>query len=226
VSGEQRHRQVVAAVLATDPTLSVAQVEAAIAAVTGHPAALRSLAVALTADPAALTTAAPPVVGRLVEALRANGVTSLQEPSCAVCARVGQPLTRSSTGGVCARCADRPQRQCGRCGRIRRIARRAQGDQPDICDGCFQLPEATCSGCGRRRPCSFASTNTPVCTGCAAAQRPLRPLRPGQATRGELGRRSGLRPLLHRPLLHRRAAPSRHLRQLPDPAATSQPART
>ncbi|MCA1682064.1 MAG: hypothetical protein LC700_02810, partial [Actinobacteria bacterium] len=198
MSRQQRHRQVVAAALTTDPTLSASQVEAAIAAVAGHPAALRSLAAALTADPAALAIAAPPVVGRLVEALRAEGATSLPEPSCAVCARVGQPLTRSSTGGVCARCrrhelaeacarcgvikpvagrdserravcarcADRPQRQCGRCGRIRRIARRAHGDQPDICDGCFQLPEATCSGCGRRRPCSFASTNSPVCTRC------------------------------------------------------------
>jgi hypothetical protein len=197
--GTQRHRQVVAAALATDPTLSAAQVTAAVAAVAGHPAALRSLAAALTADPAALMIAAPPVVGRLVEALRAQGATSLPEPSCAVCARVGRPLTRSSAGGVCARCrrrelaeacarcgvvkpvagrdgerravcarcADRPQRRCGRCGRIRRIARRAHGDQPDICDGCFQLPEATCSGCHRRRPCSFAATNTPICTRCA-----------------------------------------------------------
>ena len=199
MSGEQRHRQIVAVVLATDPTLSAPQVEAAIAAVAGHPAALRSLAAALTADPAALMIAAPPVVGRLVEALRAQGATSLPEPSCAVCARVARPLTRSSTGGVCARCrsrelaapcarcgvikpvagrdserrpvcarcADRPQRQCGRCGRTRRIARRAHGDQPDICDGCFQLPEAICAGCGRRRPCGFAGTNTPICTRCA-----------------------------------------------------------
>jgi len=199
VSGEQRHRQIVAVVLATDPTLSAPQVEAAIAAVAGHPAALRSLAAALTTDPAALMIAAPPVVGRLVEALRAQGATSLPEPSCAVCARVARPLTRSSTGGVCARCrsrelaapcarcgvikpvagrdserrpvcarcADRPQRQCGRCGRTRRIARRAHGDQPDICDGCFQLPEAICAGCGRRRPCGFAGTNTPICTRCA-----------------------------------------------------------
>ena len=199
MSGEQRHRQIVAVVLATDPTLSAPQVEAAIAAVAGHPAALRSLAAALTTDPAALMIAAPPVVGRLVEALRAQGATSLPEPSCAVCARVARPLTRSSTGGVCARCrsrelaapcarcgvikpvagrdserrpvcarcADRPQRQCGRCGRTRRIARRAHGDQPDICDGCFQLPEAICAGCGRRRPCGFAGTNTPICTRCA-----------------------------------------------------------
>ena len=199
MSGEQRHRQIVAVVLGSDPALSAPQVEAAIAAVAGHPAALRSLAAALTADPAALMIAAPPVVGRLVEALRAQGATSLPEPSCAVCARVARPLTRSSTGGVCARCrsrelaapcarcgvikpvagrdserrpvcarcADRPQRQCGRCGRTRRIARRAHGDQPDICDGCFQLPEAICAGCGRRRPCGFARTNTPICTRCA-----------------------------------------------------------
>lgn len=199
MSGEQRHRQIVAVVLGSDPTLSAPQVEAAIAAVAGHPAALRSLAAALTADPAALMIAAPPVVGRLVEALRAQGATSLPEPSCAVCARVARPLTRSSTGGVCARCrsrelaapcarcgvikpvagrdserrpvcarcADRPQRQCGRCGRTRRIARRAHGDQPDICEGCFQLPEAICAGCGRRRPCGFAGTNTPICTRCA-----------------------------------------------------------
>ena len=81
MSVEQRHRQIVAVVLATDPTLSAPQVEAAIAAVAGHPAALRSLAAALTTDPAALMIAAPPVVGRLVEALRAQGATSLPEPS-------------------------------------------------------------------------------------------------------------------------------------------------
>ena len=196
---EQRRRQVMAAVLAHDPNLSASQAEAAIAAVAGHPAALRSLAAALRADPGALAIGAPPVVGRLVHALRAHGATSLPVPSCVVCRREGLKLTRSSaTGGVCARCrrrelaeecarcgivkpvagrdsdhrpvcarcADRPQRECGRCGRTRRIARRAHGEEPDICDGCFQLPEAICSGCGRRRPCSFASTNTPICTRC------------------------------------------------------------
>jgi hypothetical protein len=200
VSREQRHQQVVAAVLAADPALSAPQVEAAVAAVAGHPAALRSLAAALTADPGALAIGAPPMVGRLVTELRAHGATSLPVPSCTLCQRQGLPLTRSFTRGgvcarcrrrelaeecarcgiikpvagrdserrpVCARCADRPKRACGRCGRIRRIARRARGDRPDICDGCFQLPEAICSGCGRRRPCSFASTDTPICASCA-----------------------------------------------------------
>ena len=202
VSGltERRRRQVLAAVLAADPTLTTARVEVALAAVGAHPAALRSLATALSADPTALAIGSPPILGRLVAVLRAQGATSLPVPHCAVCRREGQSLTRSSAIGgvcprcrrrelaeacvrcgivkpvagrdrdhrpVCARCADRPQRECGRCGRVRRIARRARGDQPDICDGCFQLPEAICSGCGRRRPCSFASTDTPICTSCA-----------------------------------------------------------
>ena len=200
VLAEQRHRQVLAAVLAADPTLTTAQVEAALAVVAGHPAALRGLAAALAADSTALTIGAPPMVGRLVQTLRAHGATSLPAPNCVVCRRESLPLTRSSTtGGVCARCrrrelaeecarcgivktvagrdpdhrpvcapcADRPQRECGRCGRIRRIARRASGDQPDICDGCFRQPQALSSGCGRRRPCSFASTDTPICTSCA-----------------------------------------------------------
>lgn len=200
VLAKQRHGQVLAAVLAADPGLTVAQVQAALARVAGHPAALRALATALAADPAALAVGAPPMVGRLVATLRAEGGTSLPAPSCAVCAREGLALTRSGAGTgvcarcrrrelaeqcarcgivkpvagrdrdhrpVCARCADRPQRECGRCGRIRRIARRAHGDQPDICDGCFRQPSALCSVCARLRPCSFADTDAPICASCA-----------------------------------------------------------
>ncbi len=68
---------------------------------------------------------------------------------------------------LCARCADRPQRACGRCGRVRRIARRAHDDRPDLCDLCFKLPTAVCSHCGRHRPCSYATTEAPICIGCA-----------------------------------------------------------
>jgi len=46
---------------------------AAVDAVAGHPAAVRSLATALAADPDALTVGAPPVVGHLVQSLRAPG---------------------------------------------------------------------------------------------------------------------------------------------------------
>jgi len=199
VTGTARHRQVVAGVLAADPALSAGQVETALRVVVTTPAALRALAAALAADPAALKTGAPPVVGRLVTTLVAAGAGSLTEPACGHCRRTGRPLTRSVAGGVCARCrrrelakpcarcgvtkpvaardrehrgvcarcADRPQRTCGRCGRVRRIARRAHGDQPDICDGCFRLPTANCTSCGRRRPCSFAGTDRAICASCA-----------------------------------------------------------
>jgi hypothetical protein len=200
VLSEQRHRQVLAAVLAADPTLTTARVEAALAVVAGRPAALRSLAVALATDPAALSIGAPPKVGELVQVLQTQGSTSLPVPRCARCRRQGLELTRSSAIGgvcapcrrrelaqacvrcgvvkpvagrddqrrpVCARCADRPMRECGRCGRTRRIARRAHGDQPDICDLCFCLPPAVCSGCGQLRPCSFAGTDKAICVRCA-----------------------------------------------------------
>lgn len=200
MSGQQRQQQVLAAVLASDPTLTTVRVQSAIAAVAEHPAALRSLATALATDRSALRIGAPPVVGRLVRALRAQGVTSLPTPSCAVCSREGLPLTRSSALGgvctrcrrrelaeacarcgiikpvagrdsdrrpVCARCADRSQRECGRCGRTRRIARRAHGEEPDICDACYQMPTATCGRCHRERPCSFATGPDPICLSCA-----------------------------------------------------------
>lgn len=199
VTKQQRKQQVLAAVLASDPALTTTQVETALAAVAEHPAALRSLAAALAADRSALRIGAPPMVGRLVAALRAQGPTSLPEPSCAICSREGLALTRSSaTGGVCARCrrrelaeacarcgivkpvagrdrdrrplcarcADRPQRQCGRCGRTRRIARRAHDGIPDICDACYQMPTATCARCHRQRPCSFAGGPDPICLSC------------------------------------------------------------
>lgn len=200
VLSEQRHRQVLAAVLTADPTLTTARVEAALAMVASKPAALRSLAIALADDPSALSIGAPPKMGELVQVLQAQGATTLPVPQCSRCQRQGLELTRSSaTGGVCARCrrrelaetcvrcgvvkpvagrddqrrpvcarcADRPRRECGRCGRTRPIARRAHEGQPDICDLCFCLPVAVCSGCGRRCPCSFAGTDNPVCTRCA-----------------------------------------------------------
>lgn len=78
VSGlsEQRGRLVLDAVLTAHPTLTTARVEKALAAAAGHPAAVRSLAMALAADPTALAIGAPPMVGQLVEALQAQGLTS------------------------------------------------------------------------------------------------------------------------------------------------------
>ena len=88
--------------------------------------------------------------------------------ACATC-HVVKPVVARTGGGaaLCARCAPRPRRRCGACDRVRLIARRGRDGQPDICDSCFAPPTATCSRCGQRRPCNFASTAAPVCERCA-----------------------------------------------------------
>ncbi|EUA04174.1 hypothetical protein I547_0854 [Mycobacterium kansasii 824] len=92
------------AVAAAVPGIPIGVLSAALEAVAGHPAVIRSLAAALAADADALTVGAPPVVSRLVAELRARGV-DLPDPVCARCARTGKPLTRSSAG-ACALAAD------------------------------------------------------------------------------------------------------------------------
>ena len=95
-----RKDAVVARVAAADRSLTAGQIAAAVDAVAGHGAALRSLAQALSAGQAAdvLARGAPPAVGRLVTELIARGSTVLAAPACATCGRTGQPLTRSRAG--------------------------------------------------------------------------------------------------------------------------------
>lgn len=166
---ELRRSQILAAVLTADPILTAAQVQAAIAAAAGHPAALRSLALALSADPAALNIGAPPMVGRLVAALRARGATSLPVPSCAVCQRQGLKLTRSSArGGMCARCRRRElAEECARCGIIKPVAGR-DDDRAPVCARCADRPQRACGRCGRiRRIARRARGGQPdICDGC------------------------------------------------------------
>ena len=181
-----------------DPSLPRPVVAAAVDAVAARPGVLRDLAAAFRADPLALATGAPPVIGRLADELIARGSTTVGPPICARCARTGHPLTRSAEGGVCnrcrrrqlavacvrcqtvkpvamrdrdgqpvcARCSDRPQRQCGSCGQVRRVGRRAGPDGPDICVNCYRLPTDVCIRCGRRRPCNQAGTPRATCKTC------------------------------------------------------------
>lgn len=169
VAGEQRRAQVLAAVLATDPALSPAPVEAALAVVASHPAALRSLAAALVADPAALRIGAPPVVGALLTALRAEGITTLPAPRCALCSREGLALTRSAThGGVCARCRARELAEaCARCGIVKPVAGRDPDRRP-VCARCADRPRRECGRCGRtRRIARRAHDDEPdICDAC------------------------------------------------------------
>ena len=85
---------------------------------------------------------------------------------------------------------------------------------PDICDACFRLPEAVCSRCGRRRPCSFATGPEPD----------LHRLRPA----GDGGLRALRRRTAHRPPAGPRdrsatpATPPRCAAAAPAPAAAAE----
>lgn len=69
---------------------------------------------------------------------------------------------------ICERCRrhTRGRRQCGICGQTASIAVRSHDGSPQVCVNCYQRPQAVCSSCGRRRPCSFADTDTPLCPTC------------------------------------------------------------
>jgi hypothetical protein len=65
-------------------------IEAAVDAVAPGGQALRQLADALAAGPAALRAGAPPVAGRLAIELIGRGSAALAIPACAVCGRAGK----------------------------------------------------------------------------------------------------------------------------------------
>ena len=92
--------------------------------------------------------------------------------TCATCGKVKPVAGHDGTGQpLCEVCyrrdGPRRHRQCGTCGKTAPVAVRARGGRPDICVNCYRLPEATCSKCQRRRPCTFAATSQPVCHSCA-----------------------------------------------------------
>ena len=69
---------------------------------------------------------------------------------------------------VCRRRDDpRRHRECGTCGNTAPVAVRGRDGQPGICTGCYQLPEATCSTCQRRRSRAWAATSQPICRSCS-----------------------------------------------------------
>jgi integrase len=90
----------------------------------------------------------------------------------AACARCGgiKPVAGRTGAGepVCERCRrhERGHRPCGTCGKTAPIAVRARGGRADVCVNCYQMPQAVCTACGRRRPCSFAGGGNPFCKTC------------------------------------------------------------
>lgn len=90
---------------------------------------------------------------------------------CVSCGETKTAAAVDENGAFCHSCYNRerrPRRPCGHCGRTARIARTATDDDPDLCDSCYRGPEATCSRCGRTRPCQRAYSGEPICHNCYA----------------------------------------------------------
>jgi hypothetical protein len=164
-----RRDEVINHVVARDASLPQEVIVVAVDAVTVTPAALRSLAAALAADPEALRCGAPPVVGRLVTELIARG-SALAAPACAACARTGRPLTRTTRGGMCARCAHRAGAAgCVRCHAVKPVAGRTGDGQP-ICERCRRWERGLrrCGRCGKTAPIAVRARGAgpDVCVNC------------------------------------------------------------
>ncbi|WP_201733423.1 hypothetical protein [Acidithrix sp. C25] len=96
--------------------LAIAQV---LNQMTVKPAILASLYRAFLDHPDAVSIGAPPLVGRLVMALREAGI-AIGEPTCVGCGRTNHKLTSSQEGGVCGNCRHRQlATTCVSCGKIK-----------------------------------------------------------------------------------------------------------
>ena len=163
-----RRAALIAQVAAADTALPLARVSEAFDAVVTGPAAARSLAAALAADPNALAVGAPPVVGRLVGELVTRGSGTLTAPTCVLCRRTDRPLTRSAEGGVCSRCRRRQLAlACARCEVVKPVAGRDTEARP-VCARCADRPQRRCGICQRiRRIARRARDEQPdICDSC------------------------------------------------------------
>ena len=157
---------------AAEGSLPRAVIEAAVEAVAPAGQALRQLALALAADPAALSLGAPPVAGRLAAELIARGSGTLAIPSCAACGRAGKPLFRGDGGGVCQRCrAWQLAAACASCGKVRPAAGRDSTGQP-VCEVCRRRDDPRrhrqCGRCGKAAPIAARARDghPDICVNC------------------------------------------------------------
>ena len=188
---------VAARVAEADPGLSAEQISGAVEATVTGPAVLRDLAAALADGRALRAGAPVVVgrlvaelrargsqlpeprcaaCGRTSRPLVRSGGKGVcprcrsyeLAEACAACGERRPVISRGPDGSPrCWRCSGRPHRRCGTCEQERPIAKRARDGEPDICDRCFKPPVATCTGCGRRKPCYFVAAGRPVCASCS-----------------------------------------------------------
>jgi len=158
---------------AADGLLPRPVIEAAVGAAAPSGQALRHLALALSADPGALVTGAPPVAGKLAAALIARGSTVLTAPACTACGRSGKPLFRGDVGSaVCQRCRSwQLAVACASCGKVRPRAGRDDAGQP-ACEVCFRRDNPRrhrpCGACGKTAPVAARGRdgNPDICVNC------------------------------------------------------------
>ena len=93
--------------------------------------------------------------------------------TCSRCGQASDVASRTAAGGpVCSRCFRRDpanHEQCGNCGRTALTVRRDDGTA--WCRRCYRAPVATCSLCGRDKPCYLAAAGTPRCEHCSRRMR-------------------------------------------------------
>jgi hypothetical protein len=129
--------------------------------------------------------------------------------ACAHCGIVKPVAGRTGQDEpICEACRrhQRGHRRCGICGKTASIAVRSRGGEPEICVNCYRLPTTACQRCGQLRPLPVRHHTADLPALHASRDGYLRPLRPRPSTERALGRRTGLRAVLHR-----RAAPARTL---------------
>ena len=133
------HAQVVNAIAAIEPHLSIVVIEQAVAETAAAARSVRLLAEHLAVRPDGLTdgvSGTVPVLRRLCAALEAAGAhrIGVRHPKCVECGKVAPPKKRVADGWICSTCHARICRPCSRCGQLRRVY--ARGPSGVLCDPC------------------------------------------------------------------------------------------
>lgn len=93
--------------------------------------------------------------------------------TCSRCGRDAGVAGRTAAGdAVCSACFRRDPAnhgQCSNCGQTALTVRRDDGTA--WCRRCYRVPTATCSLCGRDKPCYLISAGTPRCEHCSRRMR-------------------------------------------------------
>lgn len=147
--------ELTAAIVVVAPELSVGQLGEALRVAAPDLRESGKALRALGAEPRCLTnasSAAPPVIDRLVEALRAVGATGVQAPVCVYCGRSRWLTQRHGGRRSCAPCATaRRVDACAVCGRQRPVGLR-HADGSATCGSCYGRDPSRftpCDGCGK-----------------------------------------------------------------------------